>query len=174
MSGTTRRSALGKLVIVNVIPTRQQQLIRYLNKRSHINTDLSTSRTHSYSITLVCGISCLYHRTTDYRVLLQRATFMSFASRVLDTLQRRFESLKSIMANIDSTPWERPSVSDVLEVKEILLKVSRLPIEIVEEIVDFAEYWPYTTTTCGVKLARGGANEDVLIVSLISKDCVEL
>lgn len=40
----------------------------------------------------------------------------------------------------------KPSVSDVLAVKEALHNKSKLPYELVDTIVDIAEYWPHTTT----------------------------
>ncbi|AEO54578.1 hypothetical protein MYCTH_2297284 [Thermothelomyces thermophilus ATCC 42464] len=42
-------------------------------------------------------------------------------------------------------PYE-PSVADVLVTKAMLCKALRLPPEIVDTIVDHAEYWPHTTT----------------------------
>lgn len=61
-----------------------------------------------------------------------------------------------------------PFLADVLEVKNDLCKGLRLPMEIVDTIVDFAEYWPHTTTVrrSGVKTVRtGSAEEEQLIVS---------
>jgi len=42
-------------------------------------------------------------------------------------------------------PWESPSVDDVLEVKGILFEVARIPIELIDTIIDEAEYWPHTS-----------------------------
>ncbi|TVY86707.1 hypothetical protein LAWI1_G006383 [Lachnellula willkommii] len=39
-----------------------------------------------------------------------------------------------------------PSVKDVVEVKQILFEKFHLPIELVEVVIDFAEYWPLTTS----------------------------
>lgn len=39
-----------------------------------------------------------------------------------------------------------PSVKDVLDVKQILFERFHLPIELVEVVIDFAEYWPLTTS----------------------------
>lgn len=39
-----------------------------------------------------------------------------------------------------------PTVLDVIVVKEMLQKALKLPPEIVDSIVDLAEYWPHTTT----------------------------
>ena len=40
----------------------------------------------------------------------------------------------------------QPSVEDVLQVKQSLFKELRLPIELVEVVIDLAEYWPHTTS----------------------------
>ncbi|KAJ5166586.1 uncharacterized protein N7482_005367 [Penicillium canariense] len=40
-----------------------------------------------------------------------------------------------------------PSVWDVLKVRFLLQRIGALPTEIVDEIIDAAEYWPSTTTT---------------------------
>ncbi len=39
-----------------------------------------------------------------------------------------------------------PSVADVLVVKAMLIKALSLPPEIVDNLVDLAEYWPHTST----------------------------
>lgn len=44
-------------------------------------------------------------------------------------------------------PRYQPSIEDVLSVKDSLMKKFRLPREIVDPIIDFAEYWPRCTTT---------------------------
>lgn len=77
-----------------------------------------------------------------------------------------------------STPMEdtwNPSVRDVLEVKDILFKASKMPTELIDAIIDHAEYWPHTSVNTSTyspqqleKLqARGGINskEDIFIVS---------
>jgi len=38
-----------------------------------------------------------------------------------------------------------PTIKDVLVVKAMLLKGKRLPIEMVDLVLDHAEYWPHTT-----------------------------
>ncbi len=66
--------------------------------------------------------------------------------------------------------YKNPSVQDVLAVKNILSKTSRLPLEIIDIIVDFAEYWPCASVTMqGEKYAEGGENtlinkEDAFLV----------
>jgi hypothetical protein len=63
--------------------------------------------------------------------------------------------------------FQSPSPKDVLEVKRLLLKTCKIPIEIVDVIIDYAEYWPRTTVTNGRKNFRvGGADSDTFIVSV--------
>jgi hypothetical protein len=68
-----------------------------------------------------------------------------------------------------SPPFQHPSPKDVLLVKAVMLKMLRLPLEIVDTIIDWAEYWPCTTvTTRGQTSTRGGVKnrDDKLIVSM--------
>lgn len=39
-----------------------------------------------------------------------------------------------------------PSVGDVMKVKGFMFQNFDLPIEIIDTIIDTAEYWPHTTT----------------------------
>lgn len=61
-----------------------------------------------------------------------------------------------------------PSVSDVLSTKAILLGGTGLPLELINPIIDFAEYWPHTTTSrSGSTTVRAGRNhEDQFIVGI--------
>jgi hypothetical protein len=60
----------------------------------------------------------------------------------------------------------QPSVSDVLAVKEALHRKSTLPFELVDAIVDMAEYWPHTSTilpeSITVRGARDGENQFIV------------
>ena len=64
--------------------------------------------------------------------------------------------------------WDRyqPSVSDVLTVKEALLQKFTLPFELVDTILDLAQYWPHTTTinSQGKTIRSGHGREDVFLV----------
>lgn len=67
--------------------------------------------------------------------------------------------------------FESPSPKAVLGVKDFLLKISKLPLEIIDIVIDYAEYWPCTTvTTAGENTAFssfGNPNqENKFIVSL--------
>ena len=68
-----------------------------------------------------------------------------------------------------SSVFESPSPNDVLEVKNVLLKAFVLPLEIIDAIIDYAEYWPRTTvSTAGEIFAVGGhgnPREDTFVVS---------
>lgn len=63
----------------------------------------------------------------------------------------------------------KPSVDEVMAVKEALHEKSMLPFELVDSIVDMAEYWPHTTTTNQqLTTIRAGRNhEDLLMVSFL-------
>lgn len=39
-----------------------------------------------------------------------------------------------------------PSTTEVLAVKDALFQRFKLPLELIDRIIDFAEYWPRTTT----------------------------
>jgi len=60
----------------------------------------------------------------------------------------------------------QPSVSDVIAVKEALHTKSTLPYELVDSIVDMAEYWPHNTTdlteSVSVKAGRDHENRFLL------------
>jgi hypothetical protein len=60
-----------------------------------------------------------------------------------------------------------PSIEDILEAKQILTEKGALPLEIVDTIIDFAEYW-IKTTTCRTRgqiaVRAGGESENRLLV----------
>lgn len=63
-------------------------------------------------------------------------------------------------------PFSNPVIRDVLQVKADLAKVSKLPLEIIDLIIDHAEYWPCTISkTKSANSAVGRQREDVFIVS---------
>ena len=47
--------------------------------------------------------------------------------------------------NPPEKPLHEPGVADVLVVKAMLIKALSLPPEIVDYLIDLAEYWPHTT-----------------------------
>ena len=78
-------------------------------------------------------------------------------------------ALTALNPGSSSSVFESPSPNDVLEVKNVLLKAFDLPLELVDVIIDYAEYWPRTSvSTAGETLAVGGdgnPREDVFVVS---------
>jgi hypothetical protein len=68
-------------------------------------------------------------------------------------------------------PYE-PTVTDVFDVRDMMIKSLGLPLELIEAIIDAAEYWPHTTAVCdftatpdGPLFVRSGRNnEDVFLV----------
>lgn len=58
---------------------------------------------------------------------------------------------------------EMPTVENVSEVKRIL-HLKRLPLELIDNIIDFAEYWPYTTTSTSHTFSANHINENVFVV----------
>lgn len=73
----------------------------------------------------------------------------------------------------EGEPYDYPSVDDVLTVKEILMQVAKMPVEIADLVIDHAEYWPHSTI--GVQnnnvrslVAHGQSNarrENIFVVS---------
>ena len=61
----------------------------------------------------------------------------------------------------------RPSAQDVFSVKQHLIDL-RLPLELVDSIIDHAEYWPHIKSVRGgtqLSVRAGSANENRFIVS---------
>jgi hypothetical protein len=70
--------------------------------------------------------------------------------------------------NIPTYNWDRykPSVEDVLAVKDTLGRIAPLPQELLDAIIDSAEYWPHTSTsTTHSSMVRSGADENQFLVS---------
>jgi len=60
-----------------------------------------------------------------------------------------------------------PSVDDVFRVKANIFEKTRLPIDLIDSIIDYAQYWPHTTTvTTSETIVRTGRSqiENVFIV----------
>jgi hypothetical protein len=85
--------------------------------------------------------------------------------------------ISAISLGGDQTPqFESPSVDDVLKVKDIIKESSRLPLEIIDCIIDFAEYWPRNSTMTKrpviargtITRARPSPAENVFLVSNLS------
>ncbi|KAH8819041.1 hypothetical protein F5884DRAFT_759280 [Xylogone sp. PMI_703] len=84
------------------------------------------------------------------------------------TVFRWLHSPRSLLSRFTSNSEEKPAppptyeptVSDVLMVKRLILHVSELPLELVDLIIDYAEYWPHTTTPALLEFIRAYANGD--------------
>lgn len=88
---------------------------------------------------------------------------------VMDTAKVALTALNRVNDSGPSPEFESPSPKDVLEVKNLLLKAFDLPLEIIDIIIDCAEYWPRTrVSTVGETIAVGGhgnPREDTFVVS---------
>lgn len=73
-----------------------------------------------------------------------------------------------------------PTVEDVLDVRTLLIERFALPVEILDTIVDFAEYWPHTTTRMTEEVLVHGRDhaqnrrsiENKLLVSSLSSSFI--
>ncbi|KAK4156783.1 hypothetical protein C8A00DRAFT_30333 [Chaetomidium leptoderma] len=88
---------------------------------------------------------CSYSIWTSGR--MHRGEFSSSLGRLADQLREanKTSSDGTGESSAGSSPYE-PSVADVLVIKAMLNKALSIPPEIVDTIVDIAEYWPHTTT----------------------------
>ncbi|KAK4103349.1 hypothetical protein N658DRAFT_494680 [Parathielavia hyrcaniae] len=80
----------------------------------------------------------------DQRLITRLATLGSFLLAYLAYYSYSNRSSKNTMASVNG-PHE-PSVADVMVVKAMLTKALNIPLEIINSIVDHAEYWPHTTS----------------------------
>jgi hypothetical protein len=47
--------------------------------------------------------------------------------------------------NVQKEPFTQPSIADVLEVKTIFAEATELPLEVIDRIIDLAEYWTHSS-----------------------------
>jgi hypothetical protein len=90
-------------------------------------------------------------------------------SYIFNTLSTALRELQMDDTKTPPAPYQ-PSVGDVLAVKDVLFNKLNLPLEIVDFMIDFAEYWPHTSTIRsgdGELKVRAGQhlNENQLVVS---------
>ena len=82
----------------------------------------------------------------------------------------------ALLGTMAETPQPHtPSVKDILSVKQILATTGKLPLELIDTIIDTAEYWIKTTTcrTNGeVSIQAGRERENKLLVSSYSLQTV--
>lgn len=61
------------------------------------------------------------------------------------------------------------SIKDVFEVKQLLFDKFDLPLELVDVVIDFAEYWPSVTSQIRserpIQVRSGAGHENVFLVS---------
>lgn len=139
--------------------------------------DLDFFQSPFESTTHVC---CHQQMTIDTKLIATVATasLVLYSSSFWITRKLLSKTRPTNFANKMTSPF-KPSVADVLVVKAMLAQAllaesSRLPPEIVDVIVDLAEYWPHTTAELNdtTMIARGnqpsgrssGDGEDVFLV----------
>ena len=65
------------------------------------------------------------------------------------------ENAMSAHGNINERVYN-PSVQDILEVKGIVQQASKMPLELIDAVIDFAEYWACSSIeTLSPKVANG-------------------
>lgn len=93
--------------------------------------------------------------------------FYNTISNIMSSTYENTEPESSLPLSMQIFDADRylPSLEDVFELKEILFnapKERRLPLEIIESIIDLAEYWPHTTTS---GFAIPGSQDNRLLVN---------
>lgn len=92
---------------------------------------------------------------------------MAFFSTFFNSVYSRLLGPPPVIEYYSSERY-KPTVKDVLEVKADLLRKFAIPTELIDTIIDFAEYWPYTTTIRNgptTSVRAGGDTENRFIVS---------
>ena len=100
-------------------------------------------------------------------IYVTSTTFLSSIANMVGTAETS-ETLERSWTPVTAYESSRysPSVSDVLEVKAILSKNFDLPIELIDSIIDTAEYWPHTSTVTNhatmIRAQRDRENEFIV------------
>ncbi|OBT70408.1 hypothetical protein VE03_00214 [Pseudogymnoascus sp. 23342-1-I1] len=97
-------------------------------------------------------------------------TFPNF----LTSLSSRVQSINPFGTPTNSPDAFDPAIADVFSVKAILQSLS-LPLELADTIIDFAQYWPHTSTVLtGINpaYAQGKALEDYFIARTLPLGCL--
>jgi hypothetical protein len=73
----------------------------------------------------------------------------------------------------DENPYD-PSVKDVLHVKDLLNGISSFPLELIDRIIDLAEYWPRTTTATSslIKIPHGPHESQFIVCPINILVCI--
>jgi hypothetical protein len=73
---------------------------------------------------------------------------------------------------VSSTPNAAPhqlSAKDIFEVKQLLFDNFDLPLELIDVVIDYAEYWPFTTSVFSpgtpLQVRSGAGHENIFLVS---------
>lgn len=78
----------------------------------------------------------------------------------------------------EEIPQYQPSIADVLETKQFLYDHCKLPAELVDVVIDFAEYWPHTSSVTAIDpdnpilVRSGGQGENRFLVSRLCNKVV--
>jgi len=67
-------------------------------------------------------------------------------------------AMSALQINNEPPPFDSPTVQDVLAVKRMFLQAIKLPLEIVDTVIDYAEYWPHTSVVTNHSFLATGAH----------------
>jgi hypothetical protein len=97
-------------------------------------------------------------------------TLFGKSLRTIDKNMAQPNEKQSLPPTTESGP-RQTSVKDVLEVKQLLFEKFKLPQELIDVVIDFAEYWPHTTSITSNSpdnpnyVRSGGERENYFLVS---------
>lgn len=78
------------------------------------------------------------------------------------------------MSSLTLDPYE-PSILDVLVVKAMLNRAFALPLELIDTVLDMAEYWPHSSAVVQIRKTvhggRRGLEDQLLVGPLFSFSC---
>lgn len=91
---------------------------------------------------------------------------MTITSFIISLASNAMSALNLVPGLAAAEPFQDPTVEDVFRVKAILQAATPLPLEIVDTIIDHAEYWPRTTSFTQLSVSARGSTykEDVFVV----------
>lgn len=98
-------------------------------------------------------------------------SYMTVTSFIIGLISNAMSALNLTPGLAAAEPFQDPTVEDVFLVKAIFKAATPLPLEIVDTIIDHAEYWPRTTSFIQPALSARGSTpkEDVFIVCSCSQ-----
>lgn len=98
----------------------------------------------SFPYVLIDAFMSIYMRLLDLDTKL--GTLMNAAKQAYDAAHKLVMDKMSSPSIFPPVWTGEPTVEDVLKAREILAAISHFPPELVDAIIDFAEYWPHTTS----------------------------